>query len=255
MKFSNEEKKLIMEKYFPKNISKVDADFCIHIAETLELNPFKREIFFVERSSSVNGTWVRKTEPLTGRDGFLTIAHKSMLFAGIESTTMLKKVAKLDKGEWVEVTELVAEAKVFRKDTNIPTIVEVEYSEYVQKTKSGVPTKFWAQMPKTMLKKVAESQALRKAFNISGIYAIEEVGIEEEPQIEAEEGNTPAPQTPQKQQTPQDVKEALKALGLTAIERDGWVKAEGDVFQKKEILKQLGFSYNKEKKIWLKKVS
>jgi hypothetical protein len=56
-----------------------------------------------------------------------------------------------------------------------PVIVEVSYNEYVQKTSSGEIAKFWKEKPETMLKKVAESQALRKAFDITGLYAEEEL--------------------------------------------------------------------------------
>jgi|GEM_PF-2800917 len=41
-------------------------------------------------------------------------------------------------------------------------------------------TKFWREKPETMLKKVAESQALRKAFDISGLYSVDEVGENED---------------------------------------------------------------------------
>jgi len=66
------------------------------------------------------------------------------------------------------VDELVAQAKVYRKDMGHPIKVRVVYSEYVQRKKDGTVTQFWAKMPITMLEKVAESQALRKAFNIRG---------------------------------------------------------------------------------------
>ena len=56
-----------------------------------------------------------------------------------------------------------------------PFIVEVAYSEYVQTTSRGDITKFWKEKPKTMIKKVAESQALRKAFDITGLYSKDEI--------------------------------------------------------------------------------
>lgn len=62
------------------------------------------------------------------------------------------------------------------KDSNKPFTVQVAYSEYCQKTSEGSPTKFWNEKPKTMLTKTADSQALRKAFNIHGAYCPEELG-------------------------------------------------------------------------------
>ena len=49
-----------------------------------------------------------------------------------------------------------------------PFVVEVSLSEY-NTHKSN-----WQRMPETMIKKVAESQCLRKAFDVSGLYAPEE---------------------------------------------------------------------------------
>jgi hypothetical protein len=41
-------------------------------------------------------------------------------------------------------------------------------------------TEIWKKMPRTMIQKVAESQALRKAFSVSGLYAPEEFGEAEQ---------------------------------------------------------------------------
>ena len=69
---------------------------------------------------------------------------------------------------WVEgnVASLSLKAciEVCRKDWVEPLYHEVEYSEYVCKTRDGVPTRFWKDKPKTMLKKVVISQAFRLAF-------------------------------------------------------------------------------------------
>jgi phage recombination protein Bet len=250
----------IKKQFFPANSNVKDIEFCIKVAQELNLNPVKREIFFIERKAQVNGQWITRVEPLTSRDGFLSIAHKSGLFAGIKSWTELRNVPKLINGQWNDSTELVAVAEVYRKDTDIPTVVEVEYSEYVQLTKAGAPTKFWAKMPKTMLKKVAESQALRKAFNISGIYAVEEMGIGN-----SDGGNLSIDETANEEEIVETTAEpttnniddevkALESIGLKAVVNNGWIKAEGDTFHKKDLLKSLGFQFSQNKKIWIKKV-
>jgi len=41
----------------------------------------------------------------------------------------------------------------------------VYYNEYVQRTKEGRPTKFWADKPYTMIKKVAMAQGFRLCFS------------------------------------------------------------------------------------------
>lgn len=176
---SQDEKKIIKAQFFPPNATDMDMIYCMKVAETFNLNPILKQIFFVERSANIDGRWITKIEPLAGRDSFLTLAHRSGKFAGIDSDCAIKQTAVLQDGEWVTKNELVATAKVYRTDNDRPFCAEVEYSEYVQRTKDGSITKFWRDKPKTMLKKVAESQALRKAFDISGLYSVDEVGDDE----------------------------------------------------------------------------
>jgi len=119
------------------------------------------------------------------RDGFLTIAHRSGKFAGIESG-----VKKNEEGD------LVGWAKVYHKDFKHPVYQEADFSEY---NNAGNP--LWKTKPKTMIKKVAESMALRKAFNVSGVYAPEEMELEiaktDQPEapLAIEGGDKPATET------------------------------------------------------------
>ncbi len=249
----------IKKQFFPPTASSKDIEYCLKVAQELKLNPIKREIFFIERKTQINGQWVTKIEPLTSRDGFLTIAHRTGNFAGIKSWTEIKEVPKLLHGKWTMDTDLIAIAEVYRKDTNIPTIVEVEYSEYVQTKKDGTPTQFWAKMPKTMLKKVAESQALRKAFNISGIYGVEEMGIGNadggELYVDEEAKEAIEAQIEEVENKIKKEIDTLKSLGLEGETKENWIKVVGNVFEKKEILKQLGYQYYPAKKIWAKKLA
>lgn len=180
---SQDEKKIIKAQFFPPNATDMDMIYCMKVAETFNLNPILKQIFFVERSANIDGRWITKIEPLAGRDSFLTLAHRSGKFAGIDSDCAIKQTAVLQDGEWVTKNELVATARVYRTDNDRPFCAEVEYSEYVQRTKDGSITKFWRDKPKTMLKKVAESQALRKAFDISGLYSVDEIGDDEPKKI------------------------------------------------------------------------
>lgn len=187
--FSNDEKHIIRKQFFPPNASDSDMIYCMKVAQTFGLNPILKQIYFVERKAQINNQWVIKTEPLVGRDSFLTLAHRSGKFAGIESETMLKDKPFFDGKEWQTRKELVAIAKAYRSDCDKPFIVEVSYSEYAQKKLNGEITKFWRTMPETMLKKVAESQVLRKAFDISGLYSIDEINTEND-NLSYNENNT-----------------------------------------------------------------
>ena len=174
--FDKEQMAVIESQFFPSGASKAEQQYCFSVARELCLNPITKEIFFVNRRQKIGERWVNKVEPMVGRDGFLSIAHRTNQFAGIETSTSIREVPQLENGQWQIRTQLVAECSVWRKDTSKPFTVQVAYNEYCQRTAEGNPTKFWAEKPETMLKKVAESQALRKAFNIHGVYSPEELG-------------------------------------------------------------------------------
>ena len=185
---SPENKKIIRSQFFPPNASDAEMQYCIGVAKAFNLNPILKQIYFVPRRSKVNEQWIEKIEPLAGRDSFLTLAHRSGKFDGIESKVEIKETPVLKDGKWSRENDLVATAIVYKKGSDRPFIVSVNYREYVQKTAKGDITQFWRDKPETMLKKVAESQVLRKAFDITGLYAEEEynqdvidVKVEEKP--------------------------------------------------------------------------
>lgn len=178
---SDENKRIIRKQFFPPNATDSDMQYCIAVAKSFNLNPILKQIFFVERKAKINGEWHSKIEPLAGRDSFLTLAHRSGKFAGIKSDCFLKDKPVFINGEWQNKKELVAIAQVYKKGHETPFEAEVRYDEYVQRANDGRITKFWAEKPETMLKKVAESQALRKAFDISGLYSIDENEEDNEP--------------------------------------------------------------------------
>ena len=179
---SADELEVIKKQFFPQNASMADMEYCFAVANNLGLNPLTKEIQFVGRRAKVKEgnmeRWVEKVEPMLGRDGYLSIAHRTNSFAGIETTSTIKEAPKLEaNGEWTTVKTLVATSKVYKQGVERPFVTEVAYNEYVQTNSEGKPTKFWSSMPDTMLKKVAESQALRKAFNINGVVSAEETGV------------------------------------------------------------------------------
>jgi len=191
LQLTDNEKRVIKNQFFPQTATTEDIRFCMAIANQFGLNPLLNQIYFVGRKAKVNGQWIEKVSPMVGASGFLTIAHKSGKFGGIETKTTIKQVPTFKGGEWIEERDLVAICSVYRTDTERPFIVEVSFKEYAQKTREGELTKFWKEKSVTMLKKVAESQCLRKAFDVSGIYAEEELN-DINPVIKAEEVVAPA---------------------------------------------------------------
>jgi len=176
--FTDEQKKVIRNQFFPPAATDSDMIYCMEVARSVGLNPILKEIYFVERKQNVNGRWVTRVEPMPGRNAWYKVAHLSGKFGGIESETHIENVPFFENGRWVEKPDLVATATVYRTDTDKPFTVKVAYHEYVQRTSKGEITSFWKNKPETMLKKVAEVQALRKAFSITGLYDEAEVGEE-----------------------------------------------------------------------------
>ena len=142
LQLTDNEKKVIKNNFFPQNASTEDMRFCMSIANQFGLNPLLNQIYFVGRKAKVNSQWIEKVSPMVGRDGFLTIAHKSGKFAGIETKTTIKQVPTFDGNEWTEERDLVAICSVYRTDTERPFIVEVAFKEYAGKTRDGQLTKF-----------------------------------------------------------------------------------------------------------------
>ena len=154
-KWKPEEMALIKNKIAP-NCTDEEVKLMLYQAGVYHLDPLLHQI------------WAIKYQPgepariFAGRDGFLAIAHQSGQFNGMESGPI-----RDDKGKLVG-----AMASVWRKDMERPFTVTVNFEEYNKRQGN------WEKMPQTMIVKVAESQALRKAFNISGIYAQEEMEAE-----------------------------------------------------------------------------
>lgn len=174
--FDPEQLAVIEAQFFPSGATKSEQQYCLGVARELKLNPITGEIFFVPRRQKIGDKWVNKIEPMVGRDGFLSIAHRSGQLAGMETTTCIKDVPKLINGNFTPHQDLVATCTVWRRDSTRHFSAEVSAGEYMQKGSDGQPTRFWAEKTETMLRKVAESQALRKAFNIHGVYCPEELG-------------------------------------------------------------------------------
>jgi phage recombination protein Bet len=129
----------------------------LYQAKTYRLDPLLKQIWAVKYTDN------RPASIFAGRDGFLAIAHRSGAFDGMES------------GFRMEGTNVIGWAKVYRKDMAHPFCVEVNMKEYNRNQGT------WLTHPNTMIVKVAEAQALRKAFQISGIYSPDEMPEQEKP--------------------------------------------------------------------------
>jgi len=146
-----------------------------HIALRYGLDPLLKQIWVIKYGDS-------PAQIFTGRDGFLSIAHRSGHFNGMNTSVepvqmpihVKKKRYNKFKREWNEFEikrdwQYKAICTIYRKDAAYPFVVEVYEEEYT------TCENLWLDKPRTMLGKVAESQCLRKAFDITGLYSPEEM--------------------------------------------------------------------------------
>jgi phage recombination protein Bet len=155
----------------------------MYLSKTYGLDPLAKQIWAIKYQES------RPASIFVGRDGLLAFAHRSGQFDGMETSI---------SGTG---TERTAKTTVHRKDMKVPFVVEVSMKEYDKKQGN------WLTMPDTMLKKVSQAQALRMAFNISGVYVEEEMSQQEKP--------------PMRDITPED--HDGKILIKDPIEGDVWI--------------------------------
>lgn len=135
----------------------------IEYCKSTGLNPFKKEIWFIKEPKT------GRLQMMTGINGFWTLANSFDTFDGAE-TGMIDK-----NGEWVKSISgndfIGAWCRVYRKDRRIPMEGEALLADY----RKGFG--LWQSAPRIMIKKVAESIALRKAFpqQLNGLYTSEEM--------------------------------------------------------------------------------
>lgn len=119
----------------------------LELAKRYKLDPFARQI------------WATPAGIFVGRDGFLTLAHRSGDFDGME-TTFEERDGKL----------FSATCTVYHKKMSHPFRVTVRYDEFFRPTPPGKKAGAWEKMPYVMLQKCAEAHALRRAFCVTGLY-------------------------------------------------------------------------------------
>lgn len=158
-----EKKQRLILDMFAKDCTQDEFTLLCHLAVRFQLDPFAKQIWAVKMPG-------KAAQIFAGRDGYLAVAIRSGVFDGMESGT--KKDPDTD--------ELIGWATVYRKDMKIPFHVEVDFKEYARIPTDISKKSLWREKPKTMIIKVAQAQALRLAFSISGMYAPEEMGDDDD---------------------------------------------------------------------------
>jgi len=149
-----------------KGSNQFELAYFLNVCKEYDLSPFKKEIWCYKDGK---GNLII----FTGRDGLLSKAQKNPLFNGLRSSevrandtiTIDIPNGKIDH-TFVPGTErgdiIGAYCIVFRKGGE-PLVEWVDFMAY----NKGYST--WKSDPVAMIKKVAESHALKKAFGLSGV--------------------------------------------------------------------------------------
>lgn len=186
-----------------------DLMMFLSLCKAQQLNPFTREAYLIKYSQS------KPAQMVVGKDVFYKRAESNPHYRGIKSGVVyidMNGQVQKRKGQAVygvaNETLVGAWAEVYREDRTQPVYVEVSLEEYRGSEKS-----LWKDKPATMLVKVAEVQALRRAFPDMGqLYFPEEmdspeVDISGQVEMDAQSVNVDA-----------ETGEIYEELGTVAVE-------------------------------------
>jgi len=155
-----------VKKYLCPKASDAEIGLFLKVCQAENLNPFARECFLVKYADDQPAAIIVATEV------FLKAAEACPEYDGVEAGIVMKDhpAGKLEFRDGAllldeEESRLVGGwAKVYRKDRQRPIYAAVNIKECIKYTRLGKPTRFWNEMPATMVRKVALSRALREAF-------------------------------------------------------------------------------------------
>lgn len=162
----------ILKNSICKGVSDDEFQVFLMACVKTQLDPFMRQIYAVKRKAKrPDGSWGETMTIQTGIDGYRLIAERTERYAPGQEPSY----AYDQNGNLISATAYV---KKLTKDGTWHTVSASAYiDEYCQRTREGQPMGMWGNMPRTMLAKCAEAQALRKAFpaEMSGVYTKEEM--------------------------------------------------------------------------------
>lgn len=177
MEFSPERIELIKSQIAPKATDD-ELKLFIYQAQRTGLDPLARQIYAIHRKvKDHTGNYVDKMTIQTSIDGFRVIAERSGDYAGQDEPFFGRDEPFFGRDDKDDPFCRVTVYR-FRGDVRYPAAVGVAFwKEYVQTDREGKPSGMWAKMPRTMLAKVAEALALRKAYpqDLSGLYTNDEM--------------------------------------------------------------------------------
>lgn len=161
------------------NVTNQEVVMFLEMCKAQKLNPFIGEAYLVKYGNQA-------AQKITGKDVFIKRAAESPIFDGMRAGIVvanqrgeleyregsLKLPNEQIIGGWCEV---------YLKDKKYPAKAVVSFEEYAGRKANGEINSMWSSKPGTMIRKVAQSQALREAFpnELRGLYQAEEMGTTE----------------------------------------------------------------------------
>jgi len=160
----------IIKATVAKGFTDTELAYFLNVAKAYQLNPFTKQIWGYKDNR--NNIIV-----FAGRDGFLSKAQRDSRWNGISSDVVRTDEQfsmNVAKGEISHNKDVTSKAKIIGayaisqpKGTAYPTIEWADFDTY------NKGYNVWKADPVAMIKKVAESHCLAKAYGISGL-AVEE---------------------------------------------------------------------------------
>lgn len=156
-----------------------NAELCVYLkqAARARLDPFSKQIYAIRRGGRLTIQ--------TGIDGFRAIAERTGTYAGSDDYRFVEHDPPTRH-------PVAATCTVYRivAGQRVPTTRTVRWDEF------GSEQGQWKKMPRHMLGKVAEAQALRAAFpnDLSGLYSDDELAHADGPREATEAAYTVRPE-------------------------------------------------------------
>jgi phage recombination protein Bet len=154
-----------VKRYICPDASDAEIGLFLKVCASENLNPFRGDCYLVKYRKD------QRAAIIISAEAFLRAAENCPEYDGAEAGIILKDAT--GKLEFREGSFLLEEeegklvggwAKVYRKDWQKPIYAAVNIKECRKYTREGELTRFWQEMPATMVRKVALSRALREAF-------------------------------------------------------------------------------------------
>lgn len=166
----------VVKNSIAKGTSDAELRYFLGVCKSTGLNPLMKEIWCYKDAKG-------NLLIFAGRDGFLSAAQKNQNFAGIRSADVCENddlvLDMMNPANNKHVINAKSRGKlvgayaiVFRKDGE-PTISYAEFAAYDRSYNA------WKTHPAAMIKKVAETNALKLAFGMSGVQSEHEFEVNE----------------------------------------------------------------------------